>query len=113
VKFGVESEVDGPVTILAVSGEVDIQTSPGLRSGIEKALAPDRHLIIDLTQVHFMDSTGLGVLVGGLNRARQVGASLALVCTLTRVLKLFEMTGLRDTFAIYGTRGEALEAAKT
>lgn len=113
MKFGVESEVDGSVTILAVSGEVDIQTSPGLRTGIEKALGPDRHLIVDLTRVHFMDSTGLGVLVGGLNRARQVGASLSLVCDLTRVLKLFEMTGLRDTFAIYATRSQAVEAAKT
>ena len=113
MKFGVESVVDGSVTTLAVSGEVDIETSPGLRSGIEKSLAPDRHLIVDLTQVHFMDSTGLGVLVGGLNRARQVGASLSVVCVNTRVLKLFEMTGLLQTFAIHPTLSEAIAATGT
>lgn len=110
MKFGVESVVDGSVTTLAVSGEVDIETSPGLRTRIERSLAPDQHVIVDLTQVHFMDSTGLGVLVAGLNRARQVGASLSVVCDRTKVLKLFEMTGLRETFAIHPTRSEALAA---
>ena len=112
MKFGLESEVDGSVTVLAVSGEVDIQSSPGLRTRIEKILAPDEHLIIDLTQVRFMDSTGLGVLVAGLNRAKQIGASLLLVCDGVRVLKLFEMTGLTETFAIHATRGQAIAAIR-
>ena len=112
MKFGVESEVDGSVSILAVSGDVDIETSPGLRTRIEQALAPDGQLVVDLTRVHFMDSTGLGVLVGGLNRAKQIGASLSLVCDRDRVLKLFEMTGLSGTFAIHPTRKEAVEAAR-
>jgi anti-sigma B factor antagonist len=91
---------------------VDIQTSPRLRNRIEEALAPDRHLIIDLTRVDFMDSTGLGVLVAGLNRAKQIGASLSLVCDGVRVLKLFEMTGLTETFAIHATRGQAIAATR-
>ena len=110
MKFGVESEANGSVTTLAVSGDVDIETSPRLRGRIEEVLAPGRHLIIDLSGVHFMDSTGLGVLVAGLNRAKQVGASLSLVCDGVRVLKLFEMTGLNETFAIHPTRGQAIAA---
>lgn len=113
MKFGVESEVDGSVTTLAVFGEVDIQTSPRLRTRIEQTLEPDQHLIIDLTRVHFMDSTGLGVLVAGLNRAKQIDASLSLVCDRARVLKLFEMTGLKETFTIHATRSQAIAAART
>jgi anti-sigma B factor antagonist len=96
-------------TVLAVSGEVDVYTAPALRDRIADLLDSGQHqLVIDLGGVEFLDSTGLGVLVAGLNRAREVGGSLALVCPQERVLKLFRITGLDEVFTVYSTVDEAL-----
>ena len=59
------------------------------------------HIIVDLEGVDFLDSTGLGVLVGGLKRLRSHEGDLALVCTQSRILKVFEITGLTKVFSIY------------
>ena len=67
-------------------------------------------LVIDLEKVEFMDSTGLGVLVGGLKRVRTHEGSLELVCTQERLLKIFRITGLSKVFAIHGSQSEALVA---
>ena len=64
-------------------------------------------LIIDMEQVEFLDSTGLGVLVGGLKRVRTHEGSLRLVCTQERLLKIFRITGLTKVFAIHGSQAEA------
>ena len=96
-------------TVLAVSGEVDVYTAPALRDRIADLLDSGQHqLIIDLGGVEFLDSTGLGVLVAGLNRAREVGGSLSLVCPQERVLKLFRITGLDEVFTVHSTVHEAL-----
>ena len=93
-------EVDG-TTIVAVGGEIDVYTAPKLRECIT-GLVDEGHrdLIIDLEQVEFMDSTGLGVLVGGLKRVRTHEGSLELVCTQERLLKIFRITGLAKVFVI-------------
>jgi anti-sigma B factor antagonist len=98
-------EVDqsrAPYTILAVKGEVDVYTAPRLRERLVE-LATDGHLrvIVDLDGVDFLDSTGLGVLVGGLKRLRSNGGDLELVCTQGRILKVFSITGLTKVFAIH------------
>ena len=69
-------------------------------------------LIVDLTDIAFIDSTGLGVLVAGQNRAGELGGKLSVVCAQERVLKLFRITGLDEVFAIYPTRDEALSAER-
>src|SRR5829696_7894235 len=99
----------GGHTVLAVSGEVDVYTAPALRDRIADLLDSGQHqLVIDLGGVEFLDSTGLGVLVAGLNRAREVGGSLSLVCPQERVLKLFRITGLDEVFTVHSTVDEAL-----
>ena len=91
-------------TVLAVSGEVDVYTAPALRDRIADLLDSGQHqLVIDLGGVEFLDSTGLGVLVGGLKRVR-----LSLVCPQERVLKLFRITGLDEVFTVHSTVDEAL-----
>lgn len=103
------TRAEGEYTVLAVSGEVDVYTAPALRDRIADLLdAGQQKLIIDLAGVEFLDSTGLGVLVAGLNRAREVGGSLALVCPQERVLKLFRITGLDEVFTVHATVDEAL-----
>jgi anti-sigma B factor antagonist len=71
-----------------------------------------RQIVVDLEGVDFLDSTGLGVLVGGLKRLRSHGGDLSLVCTQARILKVFEITGLTTVFAISPTVEEATATAR-
>jgi anti-sigma B factor antagonist len=64
-----------------------------------------------MENVDFLDSTGLGVLVGGLKRVRAHEGSLHLVCTQDRILKIFRITGLTKVFPIHGSVDEALAAS--
>ena len=68
------------------------------------------HLVVDMEGVDFLDSTGLGVLVGGLKRVRAHEGSLRLVCTQERILKIFRITGLTKVFPIHASVDEALAA---
>ncbi len=65
-----------------------------------------------MEKVGFLDSTGLGVLVGGLKRVRTHHGSLDLVCTQERILKIFKITGLTKVFGIYQTVDQAIAARK-
>jgi anti-sigma B factor antagonist len=89
-------------SVLAVHGEVDVYTAPRFRERlIELVSAGKRRVIVDLEGVDFLDSTGLGVLVGGLKRLRSNDGDLSLVCTQSRILKVFEVTGLTKVFEIH------------
>src|SRR6059058_5233723 len=88
--------------ILAVRGEVDVYTAPRFRERLIELVSEGRHkIVVDLEAVDFLDSTGLGVLVGGLKRLRSHDGDLTLVCTKSRILKVFEITGLTKVFSIY------------
>src|SRR5580658_6532165 len=98
-------EVDAsrpPFTVLAVKGEVDVYSAPRLREKLVELVSQGKHqIIVDLDGVDFLDSTGLGVLVGGLKRVRSHDGDLGLVCNQPRILKVFEITGLTKVFDIY------------
>ena len=97
--------------VLRVTGEVDLYTAPALRERIRELAARGTvHLIADLTQVDFLDSTGLGALVGGLKRLREDGGSLALVITTPRVLRVFQVTGLTKAFSTWPSVTDAVTA---
>src|SRR5215467_9767792 len=70
-------------------------------------------LIVNMEKVEFLDSTGLGVLVGGLKRVRAHDGSLDLVCTQERILKIFRITGLTKVFGIHDTVDEAIANRKS
>ncbi len=100
-----------PYDIIEIGGEIDVHTAPRLREAIVEAVEAGRHrLIIDVQKVDFLDSTGLGVLVGGLKRVRADGGSLDIVCTQERILKIFEITGLHKVFGLHGSVDEARAA---
>jgi len=89
----------GDCAVLRVAGEADVHTAPALREQLLDLAAKGAvHVIADMSRVDFLDSTGLGVLVGGLKRLREHGGSLTLVISATRILRLFEMTGLTRVF---------------
>ena len=96
-------------TVLAVQGEVDVYTAPRLREKLVELATQGKHrIVVDLQGVEFLDSTGLGVLVGGLKRMRSNDGDLALVCTQPRILKVFEITGLTKVFSIHETVDDAV-----
>jgi anti-sigma B factor antagonist len=97
-----ERDLDERTTIVAVSGEIHVSTAPEF-SGVLSATieAGHRALVLDLTDVVFIDSTGLSVLLNALRRVTRAGGRMALVCTNPTVLRLFEITRLDSTFDIH------------
>jgi anti-sigma B factor antagonist len=88
--------------VLEVAGEIDVYTAPQLRQRLISLVeAGDRQVVVDLGRVDFLDSTGLGVLVGALKRLRSVNGELTLVCAQERLLKIFRITGLDRVFTLY------------
>jgi len=88
--------------VIEVSGEIDVYTAPRLREALVELVSKGHHnLIVDVERVEFLDSTGLGVLVGGLKRVRSHDGSLDIVCTHDRLLKIFRITGLTKVFGIF------------
>jgi anti-sigma B factor antagonist len=111
VELGLEvDDSRPPFTVLAVKGEIDVYSAPRLRERlVELVNEGHRRIVVDLEGVDFLDSTGLGVLVGGLKRLRTHGGDLSLVCTQPRILKVFEITGLTTVFSIATSVDEATE----
>lgn len=107
--LSITSDARGEVTIVHVGGEIDVYTAPVLRERLDEHISEGRHqLVVDLEGVTFMDSTGLGVLVGRLKLVRVKGGTLRLACSSERILKVFSITGLDKVFQIFPSVDEAL-----
>ena len=101
------------IEVVDGEGEIDISTAPRLRELLIDLVSQGSYqLIVNLDKVEFLDSTGLGVLVGGLHRARAHDGSPDLVCTQERILKIFRITGLTKVFGIHETVDQAIAAKK-
>jgi anti-sigma B factor antagonist len=101
---------DGEVAVLVIGGELDYEVSPQLRARLLGAIkAGRRRLVLDLTEVTFIDSTAIGVLAGAVARMDKVGGgSLAVVSTQEKVLQIFEITGLDSVVSLHSSRDEAV-----
>lgn len=105
------SEVDG-WTVLAVTGELDVATAPRVRQeAVRLASEGARKLVLDLSGVSFLDSTGLGVIVGILKRVRTHGGELALAGAEPQVRKVFEITRMTDILPLHDTVEAAIAAS--
>ena len=99
--------------VVTVEDETGTCTAPRLRELLIDLVSQGSYqLVVNLDKVGFLDSTGLGVLVGGLRRVRAHDGSLDLVCTQQRILKILKITGLTEVFGIYQTVDQAIAAAK-
>jgi anti-sigma B factor antagonist len=110
----VQLEGLGPeVAILVVGGEVDFEVSPQLKARLMRAIkGGSRRLILDLTDVTFIDSTAIGVIAGTVEKLDEMGGgSLAVVSGHEKVIQIFEITGLDNLMTIHPSRDEALAAA--
>jgi anti-sigma B factor antagonist len=95
--------------VIALSGEVDLYTAPEFKQQLLEVIGQGaKHVVVDLSDTTFIDSTTLGVLVGGVKRLRPAGGHLSLVCSDRNITKIFEITGLNNVFPIHETREEAL-----
>jgi len=106
-----DEEIDSTTHVIELGGEVDLYTAPEFKERmVELIESGKKHIVVDLSQATFIDSTTLGVLVGGVKRLRPAGGSLALVCTDQNITKIFEITGLDRVFPIHASRDDALQA---
>jgi len=113
MNFDVQTEkVDDSTYVIALSGEVDLYTAPEFKQQLLDVISNGgKDVVVDFTDTTFIDSTTLGVLVGGVKRLRVQDGRLALVCSDRNITKIFEITGLDRVFTIFPTRDEALAKA--
>lgn len=96
-------------TVLGVAGEIDVASAPRLREQLITLVNDQQHrIVVDLGGVDFIDSTGLGVLIGARKRVRAHDGDVVLVCTEPRIVKVFEITGLDQLFAIRSSVDDAV-----
>ena len=91
-----------PWTVLRVGGDLDVVGAPDLRQAVVTAVADgSRLLVLDLSDLDFVDSFGIGAVVGALKRLRQRGGDLALVCPSSRIRRVFEICDLDRIIALH------------
>ncbi|HEX2235493.1 MAG TPA: anti-sigma factor antagonist [Actinomycetota bacterium] len=112
MELGIDVRNVESCAVVDVKGEIDVYTAPKLREKlIELVSEGSYNVVVNLEGVDFLDSTGLGVLVGALKRVKAHDGSLALVCTQDKILKIFKITGLTKVFPIHDSIDEATAAA--
>jgi anti-sigma B factor antagonist len=105
-----EEPLDDKSVVLRVEGEIHATTAPAFSECLNEAIVDGKTgVILDLTGVEFIDSTGLSVLLNGLRRVTRVRGTMVLACANPTVLRLFEITKLDSTFEILPTCDEAIE----
>ena len=103
---------DDDVIVITLAGQLDIHTSPGFRDAMGKALRTGaERVMVDAQKVTFMDSSGLGVFVGGERQVRRGNGRLAIACDDPTVMRAFEISGLRRVLTVRENRAEARRLA--
>ena len=106
-----DQEIDADTHVIELGGEVDLYTAPEFKERMVQVIEQGKkQVVVDLSKATFIDSTTLGVLVGGVKRLRTNDGQLSLVCSDRNITKIFEITGLDKVFTIYPTREEAVSA---
>jgi len=110
VNFDIKTQrLDDNSYVIALAGEVDLYTAPEFKQQLLDVIGNGaKEVIVDFSDTTFIDSTTLGVLVGGVKRLRTNEGQLSLVCSDRNITKIFEITGLDRVFTIYGSRDEAV-----
>jgi anti-sigma B factor antagonist len=110
MNFDIKTEELGDSSyVISLAGEVDLYTAPDFKQQLLEVIGRGaKHVVVDFSDTTFIDSTTLGVLVGGVKRLRTNEGQLSLVCSDRNITKIFEITGLDRVFTIYPSRDEAL-----
>ncbi|MEW5952897.1 MAG: anti-sigma F factor antagonist [Bacillota bacterium] len=104
-------ETRGDTLVVVLEGELDLRVADELRKKLEESLSdlPVRHLVVDLSRVCFVDSSGLGVLLGRYRRVAAAGGKVALTGAQPQVRRVLELSGLFRIMGEYPTPDKALE----
>jgi len=115
MNFDIKTEQLGDdAYVISLAGEVDLYTAPEFKQQLLEVIGQGgKQVIVDFSNTTFIDSTTLGVLVGGVKRLRTNEGQLSLVCNDRNITKIFEITGLDRVFTIYPTRKEAVSQVKS
>ncbi len=107
--LSIHVHVAGDMQIFELTGSLDIATSPTVRAALTSASERgDHRLIVDLTRIEFLDSTGLGALIGAQRRAKEFGGDVRLIAKEGQILRLLRITGLLRVFSVYPTLEDAV-----
>ena len=108
MELGIDVRRVDSAAVVDVKGEIDVYTAPKLREKLIELVSEGTYqVVVNLEDVDFLDSTGLGVLVGALKRVKAHDGSLSLVCTQDKILKIFKITGLTKVFPIHDSVEQA------
>lgn len=104
-------QVDANTLVVELNGEIDVYTAPDLRKNLSESVeAGPSNLIINLEEVHYIDSSGLSVLLEMHKRMRAKHGEMSIICTHSQILKLFNITGLVKILKLFRSEAEALQA---
>lgn len=108
MELDIQIDREQSVCTMTLVGEVDVYTAPRVKEELVSAIEDGCvNVIVDMQEVGFIDSSGLGVLVSGLRRARERDGAVRVVCTRDNILKIFRITGLDKVFPIFADVTEA------
>jgi anti-sigma B factor antagonist len=111
IQFSIEDRRVGGAHVVAVSGEVDLFTAPEFKQRVMAPIgAGVDHVVVDLMQTTFIDSSSLGVLIGAHRRLKARGGRLVVACGEEAIIKTFRITGLDSVFEVVGSLEAALGA---
>jgi anti-sigma B factor antagonist len=115
MNFDIKTEqLSDDAYVISLAGEVDLYTAPEFKQQLLEVIGQGgKEVVVDFTDTTFIDSTTLGVLVGGVKRLRSNDGQLSLVCSDRNITKIFEITGLDRVFTIHPTRDEAISKLGT
>jgi anti-sigma B factor antagonist len=115
MNFDIKTEQLGDdAYVISLAGEVDLYTAPEFKQQLLEVIGQGgKQVIVDFSDTTFIDSTTLGVLVGGVKRLRTNEGQLSLVCSDRNITTLFEITGLDRVCSIDPTRDEAVSKVKS
>jgi anti-sigma B factor antagonist len=110
MNFDIKTEqLNGQTYLISLAGEVDLYTAPEFKQQLLDVIGQGaKDVVVDFTNTTFIDSTTLGVLVGGVKRLRPNEGQLSLICSDRNITKIFEITGLDRVFTIHASREAAL-----
>lgn len=109
MSLAISTDIGENAVVIHAEGDLDVYTAPRLKEALDEHVAGGKRLVLDLSQVHFIDSTALGVLVGALQQSQSSDGEFRLVVDDPFLLKIFHITGFDGIFSIYPAVAEALD----
>jgi anti-sigma B factor antagonist len=110
VNLSINTDIVDEVSVVHVGGDLDVYTAPRLKETLDAAMAQGPRVVLDLSQVHFIDSTALGILVSAMQQSNAESGDFRLVVDDPYLLKIFRITGFDGLFQIFPQVADAVSS---